>query len=63
MGRIEVDRVGVMQQVTECSIPLRDAVARLGSSVRRVKRLPSRFRGKGAQDLVSRPRGRCPGNI
>ena len=62
MSRKEVDRVGVMQQVAERRILQQEAAARLGISVRQVKRLLARLRGEGPQGLVSRRRGRRPNN-
>ena len=62
MSRKEVDRVGVMQQVAERRILQQEAAARLGISVRQVKRLLARLRGEGPEGLVSRRRGRRPNN-
>ncbi|EQD29657.1 transposase [mine drainage metagenome] len=62
MSRKEVDRVGVMQQVAERRILQQEAAARLGISVRQVKRLRTRLRGEGPQGLVSRRRGWRPNN-
>nr|WP_203525145.1 helix-turn-helix domain-containing protein [Acidithiobacillus ferrianus] len=62
MSRNEVDRVGVMQQVAARRILQQEAAARLGISVRQVKRLLARLRGEGPQGLVSRrPRRPCRG--
>ncbi|WP_437560386.1 helix-turn-helix domain-containing protein [Acidithiobacillus sulfuriphilus] len=60
MSRKEIDRVGVMQQVAERRILQQEAAARLGISVRQVKRLLARLRGEGPEGLVSRRRGRRP---
>ena len=62
MSHQEVDRLGVIQQVAGKQLRQRDAARQLGMSVRQVKRLVARYRVEGAAGLVSRHRGKRPGN-
>lgn len=62
MSYQEVDRLGVIQQVVGKQLRQGDAALQLGVSVRQVKRLVARYRAEGAAGLVSRHRGKRPGN-
>ncbi len=58
----ELDRAGVIRQVVEGRLTQREAAARLGLSVRQVRRLVARYRGRGAAGLVSGHRGKRSNN-
>lgn len=58
----EADRVYVIGQVTERRLGQREAAARLGLSVRQVKRLVARYRERGPSGLVSGHRGKRSNN-
>lgn len=62
MSRREIDRLGVMQAVVGKQLRQIDAAGQLGLSVRQIKRLVRRYREQGATGLVSRHRGKRPGN-
>ena len=62
MSHQEVDRLGVIQQVVGKRLKQPAAAEQLGLSVRQVKRLVQRYRTEGAGGLVSRHRGKRPGN-
>lgn len=62
MSQGEVDRLGVIQSVVDKRLKQREAAEQLGLSVRQIKRLVARYREHGAQGLVSRHRGKRPGN-
>ena len=58
----EADRAVVIAQVAERRLTQREAAARLGLSVRQVKRLLARYRERGAAGLVSGRRGKRSNN-
>ena len=58
----EADRAVVLAQVAERRLTQREAAARLGLSVRQVKRLLARYRERGAAGLVSGRRGKRSNN-
>lgn len=62
MSHKEVDRLEVIQAVAGRRLRQREAARQLGLSIRQVKRLVARYRAEGASGLVSRHRGRRPGN-
>lgn len=62
MSQSEVDRLGLIQSVVEKRLRQREAAVQLGLSVRQVKRLVRRYRDEGAQGLISKHRGKRPGN-
>ncbi|RME36291.1 MAG: ISNCY family transposase [Deltaproteobacteria bacterium] len=62
MTQKAVDRLAVIQQVTNRQLRQYEAARQLGLSIRQVKRLVARFRQEGAPGLVSRRLGRRPGN-
>lgn len=62
MSHQEVERLEVIQQVASRKIKQKEAARRLGMSERQVKRLVARYRLDGAAGLVSRHRGKRPGN-
>ena len=62
MSHKEVNRLGVIEQVVDKRLKQKAAAERLGLSVRQVKRLVQRYRAEGASGLVSRHRGKHPGN-
>ena len=57
----EADRVAVIMAVVEKRLTQREAAARLGLSVRQVKRLAKRYRAQGAAGMASARRG-APSN-
>ena len=59
MSASERERAFVVRQVTGGLMQQKDAAARLGLSVRQVKRLVRAWRAEGAKGLVSRRRGRA----
>lgn len=63
MSRKEVDRLGVIQALGRGDLRQDEAASQLGLSVRQVKRLLARYRGRGAAGLVSGHRGRAPSNV
>jgi transposase len=62
MSQQEVDRLSVIQSVTNRHLTQADAARQLGLSVRQVKRLVRRYQDQGAAGLVSGHRGRRPNN-
>lgn len=58
----EADRLGVVQAVIGKRLKQREAAAQLGLTDRQVRRLVQRYRQEGPAGLVSRHRGRRPGN-
>ena len=58
----EADRAAVVLAVVEKRLAQREAAARLGLSVRQVKRLAKRYRERGAAGMASGHRGRRPNN-
>ena len=62
LSRKEVDRLQVMQSLQRRQLKQEDAARQLGVSVRQVRRLQRRYREAGAAGLVSRHRGKRPGN-
>ena len=57
MSQRELDRVGVIRQVVEKQLRLRDAARQLGLCVRQIRRLVQRYRAEGTAGLASRHRG------
>ena len=62
MSHKEIDRLSVIQAVAGRRLRQREAARQLGLSIRQVKRLVARYRAEGAAGLVSRHRGKRPGN-
>ena len=62
MSLAEADRAAVMLLVVEKRLRQAEAAARLGLSVRQVKRLVRRYREQGAAGMASGRRGRRPNN-
>ncbi len=58
----EADRAGIIGQVADKRLKQREAAARLGLSVRQVKRLLARYREQGCSGLISRRRGKRSNN-
>ena len=62
MSQKELDRLEVIQRVVSKQLRQRQAAGQLMLSIRQVKRLVRRYREQGAAGLVSRHRGKRPGN-
>ena len=62
MSQKELDRLEVIQRVVSKQLRQRQAAGQLMLSIRQVKRLVHRYREQGAAGLVSRHRGKRPGN-
>lgn len=62
MNKQEVNRLEIIQQTTTRQLTQQQASERLHLSVRQIKRLVKRYRGKGAQGLISRHRGKPANN-
>ncbi len=62
MSQKELDRLEVIQRVVSKRLRQRQAAGQLMLSIRQVKRLVHRYREQGAVGLVSRHRGKRPGN-
>ena len=62
MSQKELDRLEVIQRVVSKRLRQRQAAGQLMLSIRQVKRLVRRYREQGASGLVSRHRGKRPGN-
>jgi transposase len=62
MSSKEINRLEVMQRLSEKSLSQKEAAEMIGISVRQVKRLYKAYREQGAAGLVSRRRGRKSNN-
>lgn len=62
MSHKELDRLHIIQESLNRHITQEQAAARIGISIRQVKRLVQRYRNEGPSGLVSRRRGKRPNN-
>ena len=62
LSHTELDRVSVIRSIISRQLTQAQAAQRLQLSVRQVKRLTRAYRTCGAAGMVSKHRGRCPGN-
>ena len=62
LSHTELDRVSVIRAIISRQLTQAQAAQRLKLSVRQVKRLTRAYRTGGAAGMVSKHRGRCPGN-
>jgi len=58
MSAKELNRLEVMQKLSEKRMSQKEAALHLGVSVRQVKRLWQKYKKKGAQGLISQRRGK-----
>lgn len=63
MSLKELDRLQIIQESINRHITQEQAAARIGISIRQVKRLVQRYRNEGSTGLVSRRRGKRPNNF
>ena len=62
MSHKELHRLQIIQESINRHITQEQAAARIGISIRQVKRLVQRYRNEGPSGLVSRRRGKRPNN-
>lgn len=62
MSHKELNRLQIIQESLTRHITQEQAAARIGISIRQVKRLVQRYRNEGSSGLVSRRRGKRPNN-
>ena len=62
MSRKEIGRMEVSRRVVSERLRRKEATCQLALSIRRVKRWVPRYRERGPAGLVSRHRGKRPGN-
>ncbi|MFR6578908.1 MAG: helix-turn-helix domain-containing protein, partial [Klebsiella pneumoniae] len=62
MSHKELDRLHIIQESLNRHITQEQAAARIGISIRQVKRLVQRYRNEGPSGLVSHRRGKRPNN-
>lgn len=63
MSHKELGRLQIIQESINRHITQEQAAARIGISIRQVKRLVQRYRNEGPSGLVSRRRGKRPNNF